>query len=324
MKYFSIDQEKQSRWTLMLRRNLLPLSWAVLLSQILITVTGSIVRVTSSGLGCPTWPQCFPGSYIPQAHSEVPFWHQIIEFGNRQLAVWLVTITSILVVWAAMISPVSTIIKNLALCMPLGTVFQAILGGITVRTGLVWWTVMLHMLCSLVMIWLAAQLCAHVYHEKSVSFPAIPTLSIRKRLTFLSALAANCLALATIAGAFTTGAGPLAGDQSSDHPVVRLAYSIPKLITIHIIAVGAFVIALIILYRYCKKLYDIWEYMHKVLLATRITTIVQIGIGIIQTYLALPGILVVLHVLGACVCVGLLGYIYAAIRVMPILGDKVF
>ena len=72
---------------------------AVILTQAGISVTGSIVRVTSSGLGCPTWPQCFPGSFTPVPHPEVPGIHQAVEFGNR-LITFLVVITAILAVLA--------------------------------------------------------------------------------------------------------------------------------------------------------------------------------------------------------------------------------
>src|ERR1700753_1811751 len=58
---------------------------AVVLTQGGIAVTGAIVRVTASGLGCPTWPQCFPGSFVPVPVAEVPFVHQAVEFTNRML-----------------------------------------------------------------------------------------------------------------------------------------------------------------------------------------------------------------------------------------------
>ena len=75
------------------------LAAAVVGSQALIAVTGSIVRVTASGLGCPTWPQCFPGSFTPVPHAEVPFIHQAVEFGNR-LITFAVVATAILAVLA--------------------------------------------------------------------------------------------------------------------------------------------------------------------------------------------------------------------------------
>ena len=66
---------------------------AVILTQGGIAVTGAIVRVTASGLGCPTWPQCFPGSFTPVPHPEVPGIHQAVEFGNRLLT-FLVVLTA--------------------------------------------------------------------------------------------------------------------------------------------------------------------------------------------------------------------------------------
>src|SRR6202051_722729 len=68
---------------------------AVILTQGGIAVTGAIVRVTASGLGCPTWPQCFPGSFVPVAVAEVPRIHQAVEFGNRMITFGVV-LTSIL------------------------------------------------------------------------------------------------------------------------------------------------------------------------------------------------------------------------------------
>ena len=72
---------------------------AVVLTQGGIAVTGAIVRVTASGLGCPTWPQCFPGSFTPVPHAEVPGIHQAVEFGNRMIT-FLVVLTAALAVLA--------------------------------------------------------------------------------------------------------------------------------------------------------------------------------------------------------------------------------
>ena len=63
------------------------LAVAAVVAQAGIAVTGSVVRVTGSGLGCPTWPQCFPGSLVPVPHPETQALTQWIEFGNRLLTV---------------------------------------------------------------------------------------------------------------------------------------------------------------------------------------------------------------------------------------------
>ena len=69
------------------------LAMAAVVGQAGIAVTGAVVRVTGSGLGCPTWPQCFPGSLVPVPHAEIAVLHQWVEFGNRLLGIALVIVT---------------------------------------------------------------------------------------------------------------------------------------------------------------------------------------------------------------------------------------
>ena len=107
----------------------------VILTQGGIAVTGAIVRVTASGLGCPTWPQCFPGSFTPVAVSEVPRLHQAVEFGNRMIT-FAVVITAALAVLAVTRARRRAEVLVYAWLMPASTVLQAVIGGITVLTGL--------------------------------------------------------------------------------------------------------------------------------------------------------------------------------------------
>lgn len=130
---------------------------AVILTQGGIAITGAIVRVTASGLGCPTWPQCFPGSFVPVAHAEVPRIHQAVEFGNRMVT-FAVVITAALAVLAVTRARRRREVLVYAWLMPVSTVVQAVIGGITVRTGLLWWTVAIHLLTSMTMVWLAVLL----------------------------------------------------------------------------------------------------------------------------------------------------------------------
>ena len=134
---------------------------AVILTQGGIAVTGAIVRVTASGLGCPTWPQCFPGSFTPVAVSEVPRIHQAVEFGNRMVT-FLVVLTAALAVLAVTRARRRAEVQVYAWLMPASTVVQAVIGGITVLTGLLWWTVALHLLASMTMVWLAVLLFVKV------------------------------------------------------------------------------------------------------------------------------------------------------------------
>src|ERR1700728_1991998 len=180
---------------------------AVILTQGGIAVTGAIVRVTASGLGCPTWPQCFPGSFTPVAVSEVPRIHQAVEFGNRMItfAVVLTAALAVLVVYRA---HRRAEVLLYAWLMPASTVLQAVIGGITVRTGLLWWTVAVHLLTSMTMVWLSVLLFVKV-GEPDDGVVSRQVVTPLRALTLLSALT---LAAVLVAGTLVTAAGPHAGD----------------------------------------------------------------------------------------------------------------
>src|SRR5687768_16422625 len=117
------------------------LAIAAVVGQAGIAVTGAVVRVTGSGLGCPTWPQCFPGSLVPVPHPEIAVLHQWVEFGNRLLGVALVIVTGACLLAALNVRPRRRRLVLLAATMPLGVIAQAVIGGITVLAGLAWYTV---------------------------------------------------------------------------------------------------------------------------------------------------------------------------------------
>ena len=131
---------------------------ANLVAQIGIVVTGGIVRLTGSGLGCPTWPECAEGSYIPTSRQEES-WHKYVEFGNRLLtfvlaALAVAAIVGALAWWRRQRRDGVGRGAVLALAaIPLvGTVVQAVRGGITVLTGLNPWAVSAHFLVSMAII----------------------------------------------------------------------------------------------------------------------------------------------------------------------------
>ena len=134
------------------------LAVAAVAAQAGIAVTGSVVRVTGSGLGCPTWPQCFPGSLVPTPHPEVAALTQWIEFGNRLLTGVVVLVAGLCLLAALNTRPRRPRLTRLALVQPVGVVVQAVLGGMTVLLDLVWWSVAVHFMASMVMVWLAVQL----------------------------------------------------------------------------------------------------------------------------------------------------------------------
>ncbi len=282
---------------------------AALLAQALITVTGSVVRVTASGLGCPTWPKCFDDSLVPLRSDEVPWWHQAIEFGNRQIAVWIVVTTAAAVVLAVSRARRRREVLVYAWILPASTIAQAVLGGITVLTGLTWWIVGTHLLVSAVMVWLAAILYVKVGQpDNGARVDAAPPGARR-----LVAASTVLLAAALVAGVTVTGAGPHAGDRSRPEAMDRLPVSIPLLTTIHAVLVVlylALVIAAAVAIR--RGTAD-----RAVAVRLRIVLIViaaQSLIGVVQYFTNVPALLVVLHVAGACSVIAETAILYQVMR----------
>ena len=115
-----------------------------------IIVTGAVVRVTASGLGCPTWPECVDGSITP-TDSQVEAWHKYVEFGNRTLT-GILFIVAVLVALAVRSRFVDASVRRLGYAALAGTLGQALLGGVTVLTGLNPYTVASHLLLSVVIV----------------------------------------------------------------------------------------------------------------------------------------------------------------------------
>ncbi|WP_085549988.1 COX15/CtaA family protein [Corynebacterium pollutisoli] len=183
------------------------LAFILLLAQGGITVTGSIVRVTGSGLGCDTWPNCHEGSLVP-VQGAAPAVHQAIEFGNRLLTFVLAAI-AIAVFVAVLRAGRRKEIIVYSVLSGVGIIIQAILGGISVHLDLKWWAVAIHFLPSMVLVWIAALLymrLAEPDHLPQVRMfaPIIRTLTI---------VAAVCLSVVLVTGTMTTGAGVHSGDD---------------------------------------------------------------------------------------------------------------
>jgi heme a synthase len=198
----------------------------------MIAVTGSVVRVTGSGLGCPTWPQCVPGSMVPVSNVDIAPVHQAIEFGNRMLGgvLGVISVACLLAVWRA--RPFRRRVALLALMMPLGVVLQAVVGGITVLARLDWWTVSLHFLVSPPLIWIAAILFKATREGDAPAHPLVTT-AMRRLLVGLTVVVGAVI----VAGTFVTAAGPHAGDAQTP----RLDFPIPILEQVHAMLVMAYV-----------------------------------------------------------------------------------
>jgi cytochrome c oxidase assembly protein subunit 15 len=183
---------RQARWA----------GWASVVANIGIVVTGGAVRLTGSGLGCPTWPRCTDESFTP--HGELEF-HSAIEFGNRLLTFVLVAVAVLLFV-AALRTGRRELVR-LSVLLGLGIPMQAVIGGITVLTDLNSWIVSLHLLLSLGLVAL------------SVRFLQVLDRPVPPARGPAVALAWGVVATAWVVfylGTIVTGAGPHAGDAATE------------------------------------------------------------------------------------------------------------
>ncbi|MBB5915906.1 cytochrome c oxidase assembly protein subunit 15 [Nocardia transvalensis] len=281
---------------------------AVILSQAGISVTGAIVRVTSSGLGCPTWPQCFPGSFTPVAHAEVPVLHQVVEFSNRLLT-FAVTLCAALVVLAVVRARRRREVIVYAWLMPGGTVVQAVIGGITVRTGLLWWTVAVHLLASMVMVWLAVQLFAKIGEpDDGVEVTQVPA-----PLRWLTVLGALALSGTLVAGTLVTGAGPHAGDKSIERQVTRLEVEIVPLVHLHADLLIAY-LALLVGLAFALVAVGMTPAIRNRLVVLIALVCAQGLVGVVQYFTDVPAALVAVHVGGAAACTAATAALWASLR----------
>lgn len=284
------------------------IAFAVILTQGGISVTGAIVRVTASGLGCPTWPQCFPGSFTPVPHPEVAGIHQAVEFGNRLLT-FLVVLTAAAAVLAVTRARRRREVLVYAWLMPASTVAQAIIGGITVLTGLLWWTVAIHLLVSMAMVWLAVLLYVKI-GEPDNGVVAVRAPKPLRQLTVLSALT---LAAALVTGTMVTGAGPHAGDKSLDRPVPRLEVEITTLVHLHSSLLVAYLALLVGLGFGLLAVRTSGDVMKRLAVVV-VLVAAQGALGATQFVLGVPAALVALHVAGAAACTAATAALWASMR----------
>jgi heme a synthase len=271
-----------------------------------IAVTGAVVRVTGSGLGCPTWPECFPGSLVPKPNPEVAALHQWVEFSNRLLGIGLVIICGLCVIAAVFVRPRRRRLLWLACAMPLGVVAQAVLGGITVLTGLAWYTVAPHFLVSIPLVWLAVLLARDAWALDRGSSERVTTVG--RSVRGLLAVSATVLAALLVVGTLVTSAGPHAGDAATP----RLdALSVAQWATLHADLLCVFLGLLVGL----GFLLHAVGAPRPVLVRFRVlvlVTLAQGALGGIQYALGVPEVLVAFHVLGAMVTTAAMAWLWAA------------
>ena len=266
----------------------------MVVTQSAIVVTGASVRLTGSGLGCSTWPECTPGSYTPTPDQPEAPLHAWIEFGNRLLT--FVLFLNALALMVAIIKskePKNEKIKwiRLGLIQILGILAQGVLGGITVLTGLNPATVAAHFLLSIALIAAALSLRQRV-HRKTPTTHFLNPLS--KRIAYLHLLLSI---LVIAAGTVVTGSGPHAGDSAAE----RFNLDSRTMAWIHadlVIALLGITTALLISINLGES-GETRMQMGRALQSFLLIALAQGGVGYVQYFTGLPELIVGFHIFGA-------------------------
>jgi cytochrome c oxidase assembly protein subunit 15 len=249
-----------------------------------IVVTGGLVRLTGSGLGCPTWPRCTDDSFVATPELAA---HGAIEFGNRLLTFVLAVtaIATVVVVWRS----ARRDLRRLAVVSFLGIPAQALLGGVTVLTELNPWTVAAHFLVSMVLVAVATTLWLRS-REPGVGQPLL-----RRPLELLVYGIAALTAAVLVMGTVVTGAGPHSGDvEAAD----RMDFDPESVSQVHadvvFLLVGMTVALLVALYAV-----DAPDRLRRAARDLLVIQLAQGVVGFVQYFTDLPILLVLLHMAGA-------------------------
>jgi heme a synthase len=257
-----------------------------LVANIVIVISGGTVRVTGSGLGCPTWPRCDPDSWVPLPGGEHSGLQTAIEFGNRLLS--LVVLLAVIAVFVEVrrTRPHRRPVELLAWVLVAGVAGQVVVGGITVLTQLTPQIVALHFLLSMLLIAAAVTL----YHQvRPVAPEQPPGRGVRGLTNVLVPLAFVVLVLGTV----VTGAGPHGGDAAAP----RYALDIRTVAFLHAqsvwLVVGVTLALLVVTWHHGPA---------RLRRAVRILFAIELAQGLVgytQYWLGIPEALVALHIVGA-------------------------
>ena len=261
----------------------MPILYLLLILQAGLVITGGAVRITGSGLGCPTWPECTGNSYLPIAGQAEGTLHSWIEFGNRLLTFVLFFVTVAVIIYAFRKARKDLLWR--ATLQLLGILGQGVLGGITVLTKLNPLAVASHFILSIFLIAGAASM---------VERGRTPLVSIRPTEMKLRVLVTAQVAIAFIVivlGTLVTGSGPHAGDWQAP----RLKIDSRAISWLHadaVIVLFGVSLALAVLPNLSAVTKKRIKYFF-------VAALLQGAIGYIQYMQGLPELLVALHLLGS-------------------------
>ncbi len=267
------------------------LALANIIANVAIVVTGGAVRLTGSGLGCPTWPRCTDASYVPNGEMGI---HGVIEFSNRMLG-WVVGAVALATLIAAFVhhrrerSAGSRGLNRLALGVFLGIPAQGVVGGITVLTNLNPWVVGLHFLASIGVLAAAYALWRRTVDGPGPRRTVVPG-PVRQLVWVLTAASLAVIAL----GVIVTGSGPHAGDADAH----RTGLNPETISQVHADLVFL-LIGLSLAVWFAARATGARRTARAALVLVAVE-LSQGAIGFVQYFTGLPEILVGLHMFGAC------------------------
>lgn len=276
------------------------IAWASLVSQTLIVGTGGAVRLTGSGLGCPTWPRCTEDSFVATPEMGI---HGLVEFGNRLLTFVLVIIAILAFLAVFRMRRERPELFRLTVALGLGIPLQAVIGGITVLTQLNPWIVGLHFVVSAVLVALATVFVYRVYRGRTTG-----ELRVARPVHLLALATAVAAWVTVLVGIVVTGSGPHAGDGGAarnglDSELWQHLHSWPAYITFGLSLVLAVVAVRLGL-----------RPLRRAVVALLAVEAVQIAVGLAQARLGLPELLVGIHMVLACVLIAVMTLVLLTLR----------
>lgn len=276
-----------------------------LVGQILIVGTGGAVRLTGSGLGCSTWPECEPGAFTPVLHEAATF-HPFVEFGNRTLT-GVLTVLAVAAAWVAWQRTDRTRAYRLLGLVPLaGVAVQAVVGGITVLVDLHPAVVAAHFLVSMVLV---AASTALVLRDREGDAAPVPTVGPPARR--LSLALVPLLAAVLVLGVVTTGSGPHSGDEEVGYRFALDPAAVSRLHSASVWLYVAVVVAVLVLVRRTVVLAVLAARApgggagdpRRAAAVLLVVALAQGAVGYVQYFTGLPAVLVGIHMIGASLLV---------------------
>ena len=283
-------------------------AFATLVTSVLIIVTGGAVRLTSSGLGCPTWPTCTTGTLAPDTATG---FHSLIEDGNRFLTTAICVVVGLAILAARCGKPWRRSLTRLGWYQFWVIVFESVVGGISVLVKLNPWVVAVHFASSTVLI-----LIALTMWQRSREGDGEPVRTVGRPVIMLSRIMIAVTISLIVVGTLVTGSGPHSGDSNK---VPRMPFDWEKITQFH--ADFAMVtIGLALAMMFVLMAVDAPSGPRRRAREFFVVLMAQAVIGFVQYFTHLPELVVWFHLLGAALVWLAMLRLHLSLRTRPEAG----